>query len=163
MDGALWRFCLAVYGRPGVEAACLRLQDRFGLDVPMILFCVWAGLAGPGRLGPDLLRAALEVVQGWGRGVTGPLRAARRKLKEEDLGGGEARLELRQAVIQAERRSEEIMLSLLESLARPESKDSPGMEAAHANLHAYCASVGCTLDVMLERELDLVIRAGGLG
>lgn len=162
MDGALWRFCLAVYERPSVEAACLRLQDRVGLDVPMILFCLWAGLAGPGRLRPDLLRAALEVAQGWGKGVAGPLRAARRKLKEEDLGAGEARLELRHAVIQAERRSEEIMLSLLESLARPESKDSPGMEAAHANLYAYCAAIGCALDIMLERDLDLVIRAGCL-
>lgn len=128
----------------------------------MVLFCVWAGLAGPGRLGPDLLRAALEVVQGWGQGVTGPLRVARRKLKEEDLGGGEARLELRQAVIQAERRSEEITLSLLESLACRESKDSPGMEAAHANLHAYCAAMGFTPDVLPKRDLDLVIRAGCL-
>ena len=163
MDGALWRFCLAVYGRPGVEAACLRLQDRFGLDVPMILFCVWAGYKGPGPLTSDFLRRALVVVQRWGHEITGPLRAARRKLKEEDLGAGEARLELREAVIQAERRSEEITLSLLESLAHQESKDSPGMEAAHANLHAYCASVGCAPDIMLERDLDLVIRAGGLG
>jgi len=44
--GAFWRFSLDAYGRPGVAAACLDLQDRHGCDVNLILYALWLGRAG---------------------------------------------------------------------------------------------------------------------
>ena len=41
--GALWRFALAVYQKPGVSDACLLLQDRHGCNVTLLLFAAWAG------------------------------------------------------------------------------------------------------------------------
>ncbi|HEX6103216.1 MAG TPA: TIGR02444 family protein, partial [Alphaproteobacteria bacterium] len=50
-DCPFWSFSVALYGRPGVAPACLALQDRFGCDVNLLLFAIWAGRCGV-MLGP---------------------------------------------------------------------------------------------------------------
>ena len=45
-DNAFWRFSLRTYRAPGVEAACLALQERCGADVNLLLFCGWVGREG---------------------------------------------------------------------------------------------------------------------
>lgn len=47
MHTDLWNFALHLYARPGVEAACLALQDE-GADVCLLLCGAWleAGRAG---------------------------------------------------------------------------------------------------------------------
>ena len=160
VDGEVWRFCLAVYKRPGLDEACLRLQDRAGLDVVTTLFCIWAGCAGPGRLRPEAMAAALEVSRLWGAGVTAPLRAARRVLKDGALGAAEARLALRREVVRAERRSERIALSLLERIGAGQEAGARGPDSARANLDAYLDAVGCRRDAEVERDLDALVEAG---
>ena len=54
--GVFWSFSLRIYGAPGVEPACLDLQDRFGADVNLALYCLWIGRA----LTPQALARALE-------------------------------------------------------------------------------------------------------
>ncbi|MGC2524863.1 MAG: TIGR02444 family protein [Stellaceae bacterium] len=76
----LWRFSLAFYRRPGVAAALLALQDGAGLDVNMILFAVWLGLSGRGRIDSPALEAADRQVRVLRRDVIEPLRALRRRL-----------------------------------------------------------------------------------
>ena len=41
-----WRFSLRTYRAPGVQEACLALQDRCGADVNLLLFCGWTGRDG---------------------------------------------------------------------------------------------------------------------
>ncbi|MEQ6917954.1 TIGR02444 family protein [Halomonas aquatica] len=106
----LWEFAMALYGREGVEAACLALQDEAGIDVCELLWHCWLhhhGLACNAR--PDEARR-------WQRDVTAPLRRLRRALKPEALeheGVAELRRTLQQAELQAERET----LSRLERLA----------------------------------------------
>lgn len=113
--GALWDFSLALYARDGVADACLRLQDRHGLDVCLILFCVWHGL----RLGavPDAVMArAAAFSERWGREVVRPLRGVRRRMKRMDPAG--APLDrLREEVKAVELAAERIQLERLERLA----------------------------------------------
>ena len=40
MQTDLWNYCLNLYARPGVEQACLSLQDQ-GLDVCLLLCAAW--------------------------------------------------------------------------------------------------------------------------
>ena len=73
----LWDFALALYARPGVEAACLHLQDDAGVDVTELLWRCWLyrhGLA---------TGEAPEAVRRWQAEVTAPLRRLRRALKDE--------------------------------------------------------------------------------
>src|ERR1700689_2436291 len=75
---AFWDFAVSLYDRPGVAPACLVLQDELGLDVNLILFCIW--LADSGQdLGPMRDRA-LDISRHW-QAVIAPLRQSRRALK----------------------------------------------------------------------------------
>ncbi len=161
-DGAgaeVWDFALAVYAGPGVEAACLRLQDRGGLDVPTLLFCLWCGFAGPGPLSEPVMAAALRRVRLWGGGVTAPLRAARRALKDEALGADAARTALRAAVIETERRSERIMLEALATEIDAALPGSRGAATARANLALYCRAAGRPTDTNAAADLDILVAA----
>jgi uncharacterized protein (TIGR02444 family) len=79
-----WEFSLAVYGRPGVPAACVALQDRHGLDVNVLLFAAWAGVACGVALSAERLAAVDSAIAAWRQEVVRPLRAVRRRVKAED-------------------------------------------------------------------------------
>ncbi|MBP2230680.1 uncharacterized protein (TIGR02444 family) [Azospirillum agricola] len=81
-----WDFSLAVYGRPGVPAACLALQDGRGVDVNLLLFAAWAGMDCAAALSPAALERIDAAVADWRREVVRPLRAVRRRVKAEDDG-----------------------------------------------------------------------------
>ena len=81
-----WEFSLAVYGRPGVPAACVALQDRHGLDVNVLLFAAWAGMECGVALSAERLTAVDSTIAAWRREVVRPLRAVRRWVKAEDDG-----------------------------------------------------------------------------
>jgi len=81
-----WRWSLRVYRSPGVQEACLALQDRCGADVNLLLFCGWIGIAGR-ALDKRRLRQAIDSVGRWQAEVITPLRAVRRTLKQGGLPG----------------------------------------------------------------------------
>ena len=77
-----WRFSLRTYRAPGVQDACLALQDRCGADVNLLLFCGWTGRDGR-ALDEGSLRSAVGRVGLWQSEVIAPLRLARRGLKRQ--------------------------------------------------------------------------------
>lgn len=111
-DKPLWPFALALYACPGIEAACLRLQDDAGVDICELLWRCW--LLHHGAV-PEC-EIGLAEVHRWQHEVTAPLRYLRRKLKTDaNEHDGVARLRdtLKQAELQAERET----LARLEILA----------------------------------------------
>ncbi|MDR9439703.1 MAG: TIGR02444 family protein [Halomonas sp.] len=109
-DAPLWEFALALYGREGVEAACLVLQDEAGVDVCELLWHCWLHHHG---LACDECPAP---VRRWQRRVTAPLRRLRRDLKPE-AHQRESVATLRRTLQQAELQAEREALSRLEQLA----------------------------------------------
>ena len=79
----LWEFSLDFYARPGVSAALIELQDRAGLDVNLILFALWHGLSGRGRLDDERLAVADQAVRAIQTEIVTPLRALRRRLRTD--------------------------------------------------------------------------------
>lgn len=75
-----WRFSLTLYGRDKVAPACLRLQDRYGLDVNIVLYCCWAAAQGI-ALEAAAISAVMDSTEVWRREVIQPLRAVRRTLR----------------------------------------------------------------------------------
>lgn len=108
-------FALALYARPGIEAACLRLQDEAGIDVCELLWRCW--LLQHGVVPGDSTEEALAEVHGWQREVTAPLRRLRRALKGQAPGRPGVE-KLRATLKQAELQAELEALARLESLAR---------------------------------------------
>ena len=100
---ALWSFSLALYGRPGVPALCLDLQDAHGADVNVVLALLFAGTRGV-SLGADGVAALDAAVRPWREDVVVALRRVRRDLK----GQGEEAEALRTTVKGAELAAEKI-------------------------------------------------------
>jgi uncharacterized protein (TIGR02444 family) len=127
----LWQFSLGFYARPGVAPALIALQDRDGCDVNLVLYALWLGLDGC-RLDPAGLEAAAAAIAPLQHGVVEPLRALRRRLKDDpDL---EVQ-RLRERVKALELEGEEAIQHRLAALSRPPATTDAA--AAEANL-ALC-------------------------
>ncbi len=108
-------FALRVHREDGVGEACVLLQDRFGLDVNLLLFAARVGVAG--QLTIDTLAAANERVAQWHSEIVRPLRAVRRRLKSGPPPAPNlATTELREQLQALEIRSELIELDELDAL-----------------------------------------------
>lgn len=75
-----WDYSVALYGRPGVEAACIELQQRHRIDVNLVLLCLWLGERGTALDGEALARLC-HAADRWQVEVVRPLRTLRRRLK----------------------------------------------------------------------------------
>lgn len=119
---ALWRFSLALYQLPSVSEALIALQDRDGFDVNLILFALWLGLSGRGRLGSDALAAAERATRAIRDELVEPLRRLRRGLKDHP--DADVR-RLREGVKALELEGEKLVQTRLSRLARPARGDLP--------------------------------------
>lgn len=79
-QSAFWTFSADLYDRPGVEAACLALQERHDLDVNLLLFALWLADCGV-VLDLPVFERARATVTSWQAETTIPLRTVRRQLR----------------------------------------------------------------------------------
>lgn len=132
-----WRFSLALYASPDVAPACIVLQDEYGKDVNLALYCCWLGASGRGRLEKAGLEAADGAVASWRHEVVERLRAARRAVKVAAMPGSENLYSKAKA---AELEAERVLQSVLAARA---PTATPGRSAddrlgdALANLTLY--------------------------
>jgi len=132
-----WNYSLRLYAQPGVSDACLRLQDEHGLDVNLVLFCIWSGLAGPGKITPDELGAAIARAGSWQKNVVEPIRKIRRTLKQDSLGADKELVKYFRPRAQAlELDGEHVEQLVLASLV-PLERDARGRDVAQHNLQNY--------------------------
>jgi uncharacterized protein (TIGR02444 family) len=108
-ENPLWTFSLVVYAEAGVQEECLALQERFALDVNLLLLCAYAGVRGVTLSGHDV-GTAVEAVAGWHGDIVRPLRAARHALKAIARDDAAA---LRTQVKAAELKAEQIEQAML--------------------------------------------------
>ena len=113
---ALWRFALDFYALPDVSSAMIELQDRAGLDVNLILFALWHGLSGRGRLDAQQLAAADQAVGMFRAEIIEPLRMLRRRL---GTGLDADTRQLRETITRVELDAEKIALTRLAGCAGP--------------------------------------------
>lgn len=101
----LWDFALTFYSSPGVEDACLTLQDTLGVDVCELLLHGWLFVHGL-EAQPDAFAEQRKKHRVWQEEVTRVLRNLRRRLKAEALKSSAIatlRKTIQQAELQAER------------------------------------------------------------
>lgn len=154
---SLWRFARRIYARQEVEASCLTLQDQFGLDVNLLLFCLWTGRRF-GRLTRRELDAASRAVVAWRGTVIEPLRGLRRRLKSDAM-RDPAIAALRQRVLAVELAAERIALARLAATVVEKPRRRAGIDAAAANLAAYLAQAGIPLMGAARRSVEVLRSA----
>jgi uncharacterized protein (TIGR02444 family) len=77
-----WNYSMALYGKPGVAEACLRLQDGCGLDVNLLLYACWLAASGYEPPSQEDWRRLIDGTAAWRTQAVEPLRGVRRFLKE---------------------------------------------------------------------------------
>jgi uncharacterized protein (TIGR02444 family) len=151
-----WTWSSSAWTRPGVEAICLDLQNRYGQCPPLLLWRLWTLQTGR-PVTAEALNTAVTVTRAWNATTVDPLRAARRGLATTTVGiDDDGRLALRAQVRVAELAAERLLIGALERLA-PEGADQAG-SAADALLE-LAAAWGA--DAPIERLQDLVLAADG--
>ncbi len=111
-----WDFVVGRHGEPGVEAACLALQDAHDQCVALLMWRAWT--LGEGlRVTPGQLEQAVETTRIWNREVIAPLRAVRRRAGRPLPGLDEAgRRRLRQGLLEQELAGERALIEALAAL-----------------------------------------------
>src|SRR5581483_2290671 len=82
VKSAFWSFSQSIYAAKGVQKECLHLQDKFGIDVNLVLFCAFVGAVHGALLPTEELSNVSIAVGQWHEGVVRPLRTIRRALKQ---------------------------------------------------------------------------------
>jgi uncharacterized protein (TIGR02444 family) len=161
-----WRFSLSVYADAGVQAECLDLQDRFGIDVNLLLFCAYVG-AGHGALLPQpVLQEAAGLIADWHNTIVRSLRTARRALKQF-AADRPAAAELRGGVKAAELEAERLEQLMLEAWSGPRIAGWPRAEpeaAVAANIRTlFAAGNGAARQAGPPRQLIAAALAAAPG
>ncbi len=138
----LWAFAELIYDAPARRDIFLTLQDRFGLDVNLLIFCIWTGLTGRGARPREDISAAMAALAPWQGAVILPLRSARRALKAHS--SEPAYAEIKEKILSAELAAEKVaqMLLLEGGLKSAALSTQNGEAAMRANLALYCKLKG---------------------
>ena len=139
MANSLWEWSAIAYETPGAKETLLTLQDAHGLNVSLMLWCVWTAVhfAEPDEA---TLRRAMMVAGEWEDPIIAPLRGVRRRLKSRE--GFDS---LVQKVMDAELGAERELQAALEVIARRQLTPASGGDAdraARRTLAAYARAAG---------------------
>ncbi len=129
----LWAWTLAVYERPKVPQACLKLQDDHGLSTAFLLWAVWAN-----DLDTQTLSKGAAIAKSWEAEVLIPVRHVRRWLKAPIAGIADLPREtLRQGVKSTELDAERLLMESLAALKSKGTTSSATLESLRAAVAAW--------------------------
>lgn len=137
---SFWSFSLETYKHEQVRKVCLQLQDEFGLNVNILLACLWAAEQGFVSLDEDIFQRINEAITPWHVQQVEVIRKFRRELKDNHgpLSDEQAKI-LYDSVLQLELKLEYVEQKLIEQvlscLAIPKQDK---VDTALANLARYC-------------------------
>jgi len=150
MEVVFWDFSLALYRQPGVQEACLDLQDHAGLDVNLLLYCCWAGQGGH-VFTHNELRRLQGLSANWQGGILRPFRQIRQRIgKESDAEGCYAAA--KSLELQLERLEQSRLLAEV-----PVRWGKGGRDSAAANLRTYLMLAAVVRDQAVNRSLTRLL------
>ena len=144
--------------------ACLHLQNRHDLDVPVVLFAAFLGAVRRQTLTASGVEAARARVDAWHREVVRPLRAVRQRLKSGPAPApNDITARLRSEVQRIEIEAELIELDQLDTLTpalEPTPAAGSAIECAAAAIEAVIkAYAHATLDDRDRQAIDTIAAA----
>jgi uncharacterized protein (TIGR02444 family) len=150
MESPLWRFSLAVYRGAGVQEECLDVQERFGIDVNLLMLCAYVGAVEGAVFSASDVADALDATGAWHGNAVKSLRQVRRTLKPWGSGEGpfspvvEAlRTKVKGAELEAEQIEQAMMWAWLREQAGQWRRREP-RQALVANVFALLVRCGAT-------------------
>jgi uncharacterized protein (TIGR02444 family) len=142
LDNSFWQFSVRVYAAPGVADECLSLQERYGIDVNVLLFCVWLAVERHVAVERADLDSVTEAVGEWHRRAVKPLRAARQEMK--GLASVDAiRVQVKALELEAERIEQAKLFGLAEQ-RWPQILGTNVRDALDANVDRFLSTQGAS-------------------
>lgn len=164
-DNPFWDFSLTVYEREGVPAACLRLQDRQGVDVNMLLFCCWTAQSAAVGLEKAALARIVDRIAPWKAAVVERLRAARRDLKQgfdgfSPVGCDALRDKIKALELEAEKLQQDALFLAFQKMAWTGERMATiaeRRELARTNVELYFSAYASPIDDAARQDMAYVI------
>jgi uncharacterized protein (TIGR02444 family) len=163
-DNPFWDYSIAIYGKPRVADACLFLQDRYGLDVNLLLFCLWLGASGRGYLDEREIDACRMRTGDWRSRVVEPLRDIRRACHDEPLGVPQFLLQvfdplIRQIELDAEHVAQLVLAEFSDNKPAEDVADDVKAFDAQRSISAYLAVADVRRDERLHECVRTIVAA----
>ncbi|MFK7864316.1 MAG: TIGR02444 family protein [Pseudohongiellaceae bacterium] len=158
-----WGFSVELYQQEGIAPACLKLQNKFGLDVNLVLLCFWYGHT-TGSMGPEALQASIKFSDQWRMQVVNPLRQSRQWMKVNQPksashhgGFNRVREEIKSVELAAEKHQQECLQDIVwqESM----NDEDKGVAGIDANLEALLKHLNITECDTLNAALAVIRRS----
>ena len=161
-----WDFSVRTYRTDGVPDACLSLQNDYGADVNMLLYCCWVG-AYTGQCDAVLFARASTFSTQWADHLVVPLRSARTWMKhtgcDTEPVPTDTCMQLRDEIKSVGFAAEKMQQQVLESLVSIEQlrNDAPNqiLKDVVANLMLYLEDAGIEACEDVRRKFSDIIRA----
>jgi len=161
-----WDFSVRTYRTDGVPEACLSLQNDYGADVNMLLYCSWVG-GFYGSFDDALFSKASGFADNWADEVVRPLRSARTWMKQsgwrEEPMSTEECMSLREEIKSVEFEAERLQQQVLETITSGRELRTDVTDAALddvlANLHRYAEHSGIDIGDDVLQKFSVIIRA----
>jgi uncharacterized protein (TIGR02444 family) len=161
-----WDFSVRTYRTDGVPDACLSLQNDYGADVNMLLYCCWIG-ACIGQFDHELFTRASAFSTLWADHVVVPLRSARTWMKQSgcdtETVPTDACMQLREEIKSVEFAAEKMQQQVLESMVSIDQTryDAPEQmpKDVVANLMLYSEYAGIEVCEDVRRKFSAVVQA----
>ena len=161
-----WDFSVRTYRTDGVPDACLSLQNDYGADVNMLLYCCWIG-AYIGQFDPDLFARASAFSTQWADRVVVPIRSARTWMKQSGCDTEpvptDACMMLREEIKSVEFAAEKMQQQVLESLVSIDQSRNDAaeqiLEDVLANLNLYAGFAGIDVCDDVRQKFSIIIDA----
>ncbi len=142
-----WNFSLRIYAQPAAKEALLELQNQYGLNVNILLYCCWIALVQQGQLSQPEIKHLSISTHLWHENIVTNLRLLRDKLTNATS----ALRALREEVLNVELMAEQVEQLLLAGSVLPKTprnRRNLGQKAGNAchNIANYCKVAYINLD-----------------
>lgn len=141
-----WNFSVKIYKCPLVADHLIALQNERGLNVNMLLFCLWYGLTDQGRVTKPELMKIISGIQHWHERIVVPLRRMRQKLKAIPGIWMEIRTDILKHELFAEQIEQLIMANLNSFKAHSIRNSVQKIIDVCKNIALYCRLIQISLD-----------------
>jgi uncharacterized protein (TIGR02444 family) len=163
MTESHWQFSLAVYGKPGVSASCLLLQERCGVDINVLLICLYATVGLRLAVGDDVVGQLDGTIHDIRSKVVEPLRAIRRDMKGAAYGPATERVrnQVKSAELAAEQLEQAALAAALEGRSADAGAPLDTRDVAGAVVHYFSGLVRVPTkgDAEVEQAMRIIAAA----
>ena len=161
-----WDFSVRTYRTDGVPEACLSLQNDYGADVNMLLYCGWVG-AYYGRFDDALFSKASGFADKWADEVVRPLRSARTWMKqsgchEEPMSTEQCmsfREEIKSVEFAAEKMQQQVLETIISGRQLRADVTAAALDDVFTNLQRYADHTGIDIGDDVREKFSVIIRA----